>query len=218
MIPPIVGCLLRTVFGVTFLPLAARAYRAMTTARVHRAMTTARAYRAMTTARAYRALTAARAYRALTTARVHRALTAARVHRAMTTARAYRVLTATRAYRVLTTARAHRVLTATRAYRALTAARAYRVLTATRSRVSLPMSFGWFGADQREARRARKLALWFSFGERFWFWAYPLDLATRQITDQREAPTPADHAMRPWIPGRSLRLARCIASAASVSL
>jgi len=200
MIPPIVGCLLRTVFGVTFLPLAARAYRAMTTARVHRAMTTARAYRAMTTARAYRALTAARAYRALTTARVHRALTAARVHRAMTTARAYRVLTATRAYR------------------ALTAARAYRVLTATRSRVSLPMSFGWFGADQREARRARKLALWFSFGERFWFWAYPLDLATRQITDQREAPTPADHAMRPWIPGRSLRLARCIASAASVSV
>ena len=60
-------------------------------------------------------------------------------------------------------ARAYRVLTAARAYRVLTAARAYRVLTATRSWVSFPMSFCWFGADQREVRRARKLAPLFSF-------------------------------------------------------
>ena len=68
---------------------------------------------------------------------------------------------AARAYRVLTAARAYRVLTAARAHRVLTAARAYRVLTATRSWVSFPMSF--CGADQREVRRARKLAPLFSF-------------------------------------------------------
>ena len=47
-------------FGGTFLPSAARAYRALTTARAYRALSTARAYRALTTARAYRALTTAR--------------------------------------------------------------------------------------------------------------------------------------------------------------
>ena len=55
--PPVFGCLLRTVFGA-FLPLAARAYRALTAARAYRAPTPARAYRAPPPTRAYRALTA----------------------------------------------------------------------------------------------------------------------------------------------------------------
>ena len=63
--PPVFGCLLRTVFGA-FLPLAARAYRALTAARAYRAPTPARAYRAPTAARAYRAPPPTRAYRALT--------------------------------------------------------------------------------------------------------------------------------------------------------
>ena len=49
--PPIFECLLRTVFGATFLPSAARAYRALTTARAYRVLTAARVHRALTATR-----------------------------------------------------------------------------------------------------------------------------------------------------------------------
>jgi hypothetical protein len=51
MIPPSFRCILRAFFGVTFLPLAARAYRALTAARAHRALTATRAYRVLTASR-----------------------------------------------------------------------------------------------------------------------------------------------------------------------
>ena len=56
--PPIFRCLLRKAFGATFLALAARVYRALTTARAYRALTAARAHRALTATRAHRALPA----------------------------------------------------------------------------------------------------------------------------------------------------------------
>jgi len=62
MIPPVFGCLLRAMFGATFLPLAARAYRVLTAARAYRALTAARAYRALTATRAHRVLTATRSW------------------------------------------------------------------------------------------------------------------------------------------------------------
>ena len=79
------------------------------------------------------------------------------------------------------------------------------------------MIFGPCGADQREARRTRKLALVFLSKEGFVFGVWP-DRGRRLIADQREARTATDHAVDLcWRLGKSLRLTRCIASAASVS-
>jgi len=80
------------------------------------------------------------------------------------------------------------------------------------------MIFGSSGADQREARRTRKLALVFLSEEGFGFGVCRPDRGTRWIADQREARTVTDHAVGfRWRLGKSLRLARCISRAASVS-
>jgi hypothetical protein len=80
------------------------------------------------------------------------------------------------------------------------------------------MIFGSSGADQREADRTRNLVLGFRSEEGFGFGVYLPDRGTRRIADQREARTATDHALAfCWRLGKSLRLARCISRAASVS-
>lgn len=80
------------------------------------------------------------------------------------------------------------------------------------------MIFGSFGADQREAGGTRKLALGFLSQDGFGFGVYLPDRGRRWIADHWEAHTVADHAVDfRWRLGKSLRLARCISRAASVS-
>ena|SRR6185295_17525928 len=73
------------------------------------------------------------------------------------------------------------------------------------------------GADQREAREGDKLQLVFSSKEGFGFGVFAPDKCKRPIADQREAQGVADHADLGRTVWKSLRLARCISRADSVS-
>jgi hypothetical protein len=86
------------------------------------------------------------------------------------------------------------------------------------SRVPFLVVFGSFGADQREARRGPILVLVFPSEEGFGFCLYTPHQGMHLIADQREARTAKDHAVfLCWKLRSSLRLALCIARAASVS-
>jgi hypothetical protein len=62
------------------------------------------------------------------------------------------------------------------------------------------------------------MVLVFISKEGFGFWVFAADQDVQPIADQREALAPTDYAVRfGWTSCKSLRLARCIASAASVS-